>query len=72
MSFLFLERICKPADQDLFVSAQAASAACLQIRGRPIISPGYFYVFLNRQVHMPVKKRMHEVRSASVACDYEF
>ena len=21
-------------------------------------------------VHMPVKKRMHEVRSASVACDY--
>ena len=31
-----------------------------------------FDAYQNHLVHMPVKKRMHEVRSSSVACDYEF
>ena len=31
-----------------------------------------FQAYQNHPVHLPVKKRMHEVRSASVACDYEF
>ena len=30
-----------------------------------------FDAYQNHPVHLPVKKRMHEVRSASVACDYE-
>ena len=30
-----------------------------------------FDAYQTHPVHMPVKKRMHEVRSASVACDYE-
>ncbi len=29
-----------------------------------------FDAYQTHPVHMPVKKRMHEVRSASVACDY--
>ena len=29
-----------------------------------------FEAYQTHPVHMPVKKRMHEVRSASVACDY--
>ena len=31
-----------------------------------------FDAYQTHPVHMPVKKHMHEVRSASVACDYEF
>ena len=31
-----------------------------------------FQAYQNHPVHLPVKQRMHEVRSASVACDYEF
>ena len=31
-----------------------------------------FQAYQTHPVHLPVKKRMHEVRSASVACDYEF
>ena len=30
-----------------------------------------FDAYQNHPVHLPVKRRMHEVRSASVACDYE-
>ena len=30
-----------------------------------------FDAYQTHPVHMPVKKHMHEVRSASVACDYE-
>lgn len=30
-----------------------------------------FDAYQTHPVHLPVKKRMHEVRSASVACDYE-
>ena len=30
-----------------------------------------FLAYQTHPVHMPVKKRMHEVRSASVACDFE-
>ena len=29
-----------------------------------------FEAYQTHPVHMPVKKRMHEVRSTSVACDY--
>ncbi|MEE1199459.1 MAG: Dabb family protein [Christensenellales bacterium] len=31
-----------------------------------------FDAYQTHPVHLPVKKRMHEVRCASVACDYEF
>ena len=31
-----------------------------------------FDAYQTHPVHMPVKKRMHEVRSGSVACDFEF
>lgn len=31
-----------------------------------------FEAYQSHPVHMPVRKRMHEVRSASVACDFEF
>ena len=31
-----------------------------------------FDAYQAHPVHLPVKKRMHEVRSASVACDFEF
>lgn len=31
-----------------------------------------FDAYQTHPVHMPVRKRMHEVRSASVACDFEF
>ena len=30
-----------------------------------------FEAYQTHPVHQPVRKRMHEVRSASVACDYE-
>ena len=30
-----------------------------------------FQAYQTHPVHQPVRKRMHEVRSASVACDYE-
>ena len=32
----------------------------------------HFNAYADHPVHAPVKKHMHEVRSASVACDYEF
>ena len=31
-----------------------------------------FQAYQTHPVHLPVKKRMHEVRCASVACDFEF
>ena len=31
-----------------------------------------FNAYQTHPVHMPVRKRMHEVRSASVSCDFEF
>ena len=31
-----------------------------------------FRAYQTHPVHQPVRKRMHEVRSASVACDFEF
>ena len=31
-----------------------------------------FDAYQTHPVHLPVKKRMHEVRSGSVACDFEF
>jgi heme-degrading monooxygenase HmoA len=30
-----------------------------------------FEAYQTHPVHMPVRKRMHEVRSASVSCDFE-
>ena len=30
-----------------------------------------FRAYQTHPVHMPVRKRMHEVRSASVSCDFE-
>ena len=30
-----------------------------------------FNAYQTHPIHMPVKKRMHEVRSTSAACDYE-
>lgn len=31
-----------------------------------------FQAYQTHSAHLPVKQRMHEVRSASVACDFEF
>jgi len=31
-----------------------------------------FQAYQTHPAHLPVKQRMHEVRSASVACDFEF
>ena len=31
-----------------------------------------FNAYQTHPVHQPVRKRMHEVRSASAACDFEF
>ena len=31
-----------------------------------------FEAYQTHPVHLPVKKHMHEVRSGSVACDFEF
>lgn len=31
-----------------------------------------FEAYQTHSAHQPVRKRMHEVRSASVACDYEY
>lgn len=31
-----------------------------------------FDAYQTHPVHLPVKRRMHEVRSGSVACDFEF
>ena len=31
-----------------------------------------FDAYQDHPVHLPVKKRMHEVRSSSVVCDYKF
>lgn len=31
----------------------------------------HFQAYQTHPVHMPVKKRMHEVRESSVACDFE-
>ena len=36
------------------------------------VSREAFDAYQTHPVHLPVKKRMHEVRSASVACDFEF
>ena len=35
-------------------------------------SRAVFDAYQTHPVHLPVKKRMYEVRSASVACDFEF
>ena len=35
-------------------------------------SKAAFAAYQTHPVHLPVKKHMHEVRSASVACDFEF
>ena len=31
-----------------------------------------FNAYQTHPLHVPIRKRMHEVRSASVACDFEF
>ena len=56
------------AGQDVLHSERSYDLALLTV----FDSMASFQAYQTHPVHMPVKKRMHEVRSASVACDFEF
>ena len=55
------------AGQDVYHSERSYDLALITL----FDSIESFKAYQTHPVHMPVKKRMHEVRSASVACDYE-
>ncbi len=55
------------AGQDVFRSERSYDLALITV----FDSMESFRAYQNHPVHLPVKKRMHEVRSASVACDFE-
>ena len=56
------------AGQDVLHSERSYDLALITV----FDSMDSFKAYQTHPVHMPVRKRMHEVRSASVACDYEF
>ena len=56
------------AGQDFLQSERSYDLALITV----FDSRESFQAYQTHPVHMPVKKRMHEVRSASVACDFEF
>ena len=56
------------AGQDFLQSERSYDLALLTV----FDSRAAFEAYQTHPVHMPVKKRMHEVRSASVSCDFEF
>ena len=56
------------AGQDVLHSERSYDLALITV----FDSMESFQAYQTHPVHMPVKKRMHEVRSASVACDFEF
>ena len=53
--------------QDLLHSDRSYDLALITV----FDSRASFDAYQTHPVHLPVKKHMHEVRSASVACDYE-
>ena len=56
------------AGQDVLHSERSYDLALITV----FDSMESFRAYQTHPVHLPVKKRMHEVRSASVACDFEF
>ena len=56
------------AGQDVLHSERSYDLALITV----FDSMDSFKAYQTHPVHMPVRKRMHEVRSASVACDFEF
>ena len=55
------------AGQDILHSERSYDLALITL----FDSREAFDAYQTHPVHMPVKKRMHEVRQASVACDFE-
>ena len=55
------------AGQDVLHSGRSYDLALITV----FDSMASFEAYQTHPVHMPVRARMHEVRSASVACDYE-
>ena len=55
------------AGQDVLHSDRSYDLALITL----FDSMASFQAYQTHPVHLPVKKRMHEVRSASVACDFE-
>ena len=55
------------AGQDVLHSERSYDLALITL----FDSIASFQAYQNHPVHLPVKKRMHEVRSGSVACDFE-
>ena len=55
------------AGQDVLHSDRSYDLALITL----FDSMASFQAYQTDPVHLPVKKRMHEVRSASVACDFE-
>ncbi len=55
------------AGQDVLHSERAYDLALITV----FDSMSSFEAYQTHPVHLPVKARMHEVRSASVACDYD-
>ena len=56
------------AGQDVLHSERSYDLALITV----FDSMASFQAYQTHPVHLPVKKRMHEVRCASVACDFEF
>lgn len=55
------------AGADILGSARSYDLALMTL----FANRAAFDAYQTHPVHLPVKKRMHEVRCASVACDYE-
>lgn len=55
------------AGQDVLHSERSYDLALIAV----FADMASFQAYQTHPVHLPVKKRMHEVRSASVACDFE-
>lgn len=56
------------AGQDILHSERSYDLALITV----FDSMQAFQAYQTHPVHLPVKKHMHEVRSASVACDFTF
>ncbi|MBR7071486.1 MAG: Dabb family protein [Clostridia bacterium] len=56
------------AGQDILHSERSYDLALITV----FDSMEAFQAYQTHPVHLPVKKHMHEVRSASVACDFTF
>ncbi len=56
------------AGQDVLHSERSYDLALITV----FDSMESFQAYQTHPAHLPVRKRMHEVRSASVSCDFEF